>query len=141
MRSRPPALPGAKRGANGSEDWSCLTRRPCADAVIAFYGTIRDYREAFGGARPILKLDLTTVAVGGHYPVSEYVLAWSLDHARRLEVDTVLSYVQLGTPFELNALRDAARIAAACDAAGFTYICEIMPAGSEVPESGDDAVH
>ena len=112
-----------------------------ADAVIASYGTIRDYREAFGGARPILKLDLTTVAVGGHYPVSEYVLAWSLDDARRLEVDTVLSYVQLGTPFELNALRDAARIAAACDAAGFTYVCEIMPTGSEAPDSSDDALH
>ena len=71
-----------------------------ADAVIASYGTIRDCREAFGGARPILKLDLTTaVAVGGDYPVSDYVLAsWSLDDARRLEADTGSHVVsQLGT--------------------------------------------
>jgi DhnA family fructose-bisphosphate aldolase class Ia len=112
-----------------------------ADAVIASYGTIRDYREEFGAARPILKLDLTTVDVGGHYPVSEYVPAWSIDDARRLEVDMVLSYVQLGTPFELNALRDAARIAAACDAAECTYVCEIMPAVSETTEPDDDALH
>ncbi len=113
-----------------------------ADAVIASYGTIRDCRDAFGPARPVLKLDLTTVAVGGHYPVSEYVLAWSLDDARRLGVDTVLTYVQLGTPFELSALQNAARVAAACDAAGSTYVCEIMPAGSESPRApGDEALH
>jgi len=108
-----------------------------ADAVIASYGTIRDCREAFGNARPILKLDLTTVDVGGHYPVSEYVLAWSVDDARRLGADTVLTYVQLGTPFELSALRNAARVAAACDAAGSTYMCEIMPADSEPPRPPD----
>jgi DhnA family fructose-bisphosphate aldolase class Ia len=112
-----------------------------ADAIIASYGTIRDCREAFGNARPILKLDLTTVAVGGDYPVTEYVLAWSLDDARRLEVDTVLSYVQLGTPFELDALRNAARIAADCDAAGCTYVCEIMPAASEGSEPDDDGMY
>jgi DhnA family fructose-bisphosphate aldolase class Ia len=113
-----------------------------ADAVIASYGTIRDCREAFGTARPILKLDLTTVAIGGHYPVSEYVLAWSLDNARQLGVDTVLTYVQLGTPFELNALRNAAQVAAACDATGSTYVCEIMPAESEPPGApGDEALH
>ena len=113
-----------------------------ADAVIASYGTIRDCREAFGSARPILKLDLTTAAVGGHYPVSEYVLAWSLDDARRLGVDTVLTYIQLGTPFELSALRNAARVAAACDAAGSTYVCEIMPAEGEPPRAPDDeALH
>ena len=113
-----------------------------ADAVIASYGTIRDCREAFGSARPILKLDLTTVTVGGHYPVSEYVLAWSLDSARQLGVDTVLTYVQLGTPFELNALRNAAQVAAACDATGSTYVCEIMPAESERPSPpGDEALH
>jgi len=113
-----------------------------ADAVIASYGTIRDCREAFGSARPILKLDLTTVAVGGDYPVSEYVLAWSLDDAHRLGVNTVLTYVQLGTPFELSALRNAARVAAACDEAGSTYVCEIMPAGSEPPRAPDnEALH
>jgi DhnA family fructose-bisphosphate aldolase class Ia len=113
-----------------------------ADAVIASYGTIRDCREAFGSARPILKLDLTTVTVGGHYPVSEYVLAWSVDDARRLGVDAVLTYVQLGTPFELGALRNAARVAAACDAAGSTYLCEIMPAESDPPRApGDEALH
>ena len=109
-----------------------------ADAVIASYGTIRDCREAFGSARPVLKLDLTTVAVGGHYPVSEYVQAWSLDDARRLGVDTVLTYVQLGTPSELSALRNAAKVAAACDAVGYTYVCEIMPTGSEPPRASDD---
>jgi DhnA family fructose-bisphosphate aldolase class Ia len=113
-----------------------------ADAVIASYGTIRDCREGFGSARPIMKLDLTTVAVGGDYPVSEYVLAWSLDDARRLGVDTVLTYVQLGTPFELSALRNAAKVAAACDAAGCTYVCEIMPATSEPPQApADEALH
>lgn len=113
-----------------------------ADAVIASYGTIRDCREAFGHARPILKLDLTTVAVGGHYPVSEYVLAWSLDDARRLGVDTVLTYVQLGTPFELTALRNAAQVAAACDAAGLVYVCEIMPAETRPARPpGDEARH
>lgn len=113
-----------------------------ADAVIASYGTIRDCREAFGNARPILKLDLTTPAIGGHYPVSEYVLAWTMDDARRLGVDTVLTYVQLGTPSELSALRNAARVAAACDAGGGTYVCEIMPAGREPPRAPDDeALH
>jgi DhnA family fructose-bisphosphate aldolase class Ia len=113
-----------------------------ADAVIASYGTIRDCREAFGSARPILKLDLTTVAIGGHYPVSEYVLAWNLDNARQLGVDTVLTYVQLGTPFELSALRNAAQVAAACDATESTYVCEIMPAESEPPRApGDEALH
>jgi DhnA family fructose-bisphosphate aldolase class Ia len=113
-----------------------------ADAVIASYGTIRDCREAFGSARPVMKLDLTTVDVGGHYPVSEYVLAWSLDDARRIGVDTVLTYVQLGTPFELGALRTAAKVAAACDAAGYTYICEIMPAASDPPQApADEALH
>jgi DhnA family fructose-bisphosphate aldolase class Ia len=113
-----------------------------ADAVIASYGTIRDCRAAFGDARPILKLDLTTVAVGGHYPVSEYVLAWGLDDARRLGVDTVLTYVQLGTPFELSALRSAAQVAAACDAAGSTYMCEIMPAAIGPPRAPDEeALH
>jgi DhnA family fructose-bisphosphate aldolase class Ia len=113
-----------------------------ADAVIASYGTIRDCREAFGNARPIMKLDLTTVAVGGHYPASEYVLAWSLDDARRLGVHTVLTYVQLGTPFELSALRNAAKVAAACDVAGCSYVCEIMAATSEPPRArADEALH
>jgi DhnA family fructose-bisphosphate aldolase class Ia len=113
-----------------------------ADAVIASYGTIRDYRDAFAGARPILKLDLTTVALGGDYPDSEYVLAWSLDDARRLGVDTVLTYVQQGTPHELSALRNAARVAAACDAAEFTYVCEIMPRAAEPSQRpGDEALH
>jgi fructose-bisphosphate aldolase/2-amino-3,7-dideoxy-D-threo-hept-6-ulosonate synthase len=113
-----------------------------ADAVIASYGTIRDCREAFGSAQPILKLDLTTVAIGGHYPVSEYVLAWSPDNARQLGVDTVLTYVQLGTPFELSALRNAAQVAAACDATGTTYVCEIMPAESEPTRApGGEALH
>jgi DhnA family fructose-bisphosphate aldolase class Ia len=102
-----------------------------ADAVIASYGTIRDCREAFGQAKPVLKLDLTTVTVGGYYPVSEFTAAWNLDDARRLGVDTVLTYVQLGAPFELKALRAAGRVAAACDEAGLTYVCEIMPVESD----------
>jgi DhnA family fructose-bisphosphate aldolase class Ia len=57
-------------------------------------------------------------------------------------VDTVLTYVQLGTPFELSALQNAAQVAAACDAAGSTYVCEIIPAETEPPrEPGDEALH
>lgn len=43
-----------------------------ADAVIATYGTIRDCRQAFGDAIPILKLDLSNVYLGNAYPESEF---------------------------------------------------------------------
>ena len=33
-----------------------------ADAIISSYGTLRDLRDAFGAATPILKLDVTTSA-------------------------------------------------------------------------------
>jgi fructose-bisphosphate aldolase / 2-amino-3,7-dideoxy-D-threo-hept-6-ulosonate synthase len=102
-----------------------------ADAVIASYGTIRDCRKSFGRAEPILKLDLTTVALGGSYPVSEYLTAWDIEDAQRLGVRAVLSFVQLGAPFELEALRTAGRTAAACDRAGLAYVCEIMPVESD----------
>lgn len=102
-----------------------------ADAVIASYGTIRDLRPAFGAAAPILKLDITTLAVGGHYPVSEYALCWSVEDAVRLGAAAVLTYVQLGTSFELEALRTAGRVAARADETGLPYVCEIMPVESE----------
>jgi DhnA family fructose-bisphosphate aldolase class Ia len=116
----------------GLEDRDLLLRTAAkagADAFILSYGTLRDHREALGSAKPILKLDLTTVTVGGSYPVTEYALAYTLEDARRLEAAGVLTFVQLGAPFELEALRSAARVAAAADRAGLPYVCEIMPVG------------
>ena len=80
-----------------------------ADAVIASYGTIRDLRPAFGDKAPILKLDVTTLSVGGHYPVSEYALCLRRSRtpcgwARQRCSPTCSS----GRPFELEALRTAA---------------------------------
>ena len=102
-----------------------------ADAVIASYGTIRDFREMFADSAPILKLDLTTVAMGDSYPTTEYRTAWAVEDAVRLNVQTVLTLVQLGPDFELEALRIAGTVAAACDRAGLTYLCEIMPVESQ----------
>lgn len=102
-----------------------------ADAVICSYGTLRDLRGAFGDAAPILKLDLTTVSVGGHYPVSEYALAYRVEDALRLEAAAVLTYVQLGAEHELEALRTAAGVAARADELGLRYVCEIMPVEGE----------
>jgi fructose-bisphosphate aldolase / 2-amino-3,7-dideoxy-D-threo-hept-6-ulosonate synthase len=96
-----------------------------ADAVICSYGTLRDLRDAFGEAAPIMKLDLTTVSVGGDYPESEYVLGYQVEDAVRLGAAAVLTYVQLGTPFELGALRTAAHVAARADELGLPYVCEI----------------
>ena len=114
----------------GLEDRAKILRQVAeagADAVIASYGTIRDLRSAFGKAEPILKLDLTTVTLGSNYPLTEYVPAWTVEDALRLEVQAVLTYVQLGAPFELEALRVAGQVAAACDRHGLDYVCEIMP--------------
>jgi DhnA family fructose-bisphosphate aldolase class Ia len=114
----------------GLEDRTRILRQVAAagaDAVIASYGTIRDLRPAFGRAAPILKLDLTTVTLGSNYPLSEYLPAWTVEDALRLEVSAVLTYVQLGAPFELQALRVAGQVAAACDRHRLTYVCEIMP--------------
>jgi len=105
--------------------------RAGADAVIASYGTIRDERDAFGDAAPILKLDLTTVTLGTSYAITDHVPTWTIEHALRLGVRAVMTYVQLGAPFELDALRAAGRIAADCDRHGLDYICEIMPVESE----------
>lgn len=102
-----------------------------ADAVLAAYGTVRDCREAFAEAKVILKLDLTTVTLGGGYPVSEYRLAWSLEDAQRLQADGVMTIVQLGTAHELEELRTAALVAAMADTAGLVYVCEILPIESE----------
>lgn len=102
-----------------------------ADGIIAAYGTIRDFRNFFGAATPILKLDLTTVTLGSSYAITEFVPSWTVEDAIRLGVDTVLTYVQLGAPFELEALRVAGQLAAACDRAGLTYLCEVMPVESE----------
>ena len=98
-----------------------------ADAVIAAYGTVRDQRESFGAAAPIVKLDITTLSVGGSYPTSEYVQAYAVEDAQRLGAAGVLTCVQLGAPFELEALRTAAGVAARADSAGLGYVCEIMP--------------
>ncbi len=57
--------------------------------------------------------------------------AWTVDDAVRLGVKAVMTYIQLGAPFELEALRAAARIAADCDRAGIDYVCEIMPVESQ----------
>lgn len=111
------------------------------DAMIASYGTIREFRSCFGQVKPILKLDLTSLTLGGHYPLTEYVMAFGLDDAERLGVRTVLNFIQLGAPFELEALRQSARLAAECDRRGITYLCEIMPVQSamfpdpEAPEA------
>lgn len=102
-----------------------------ADAFIAGYGTIRDLRGRFGPAIPILKLDLTTVTVGGDYPVSRYQVAWTVEDALRLGAGAVLTFVQLGADHELEALRAAGRVAAQADQAGLAYLCEIMPVESE----------
>jgi DhnA family fructose-bisphosphate aldolase class Ia len=118
----------------GLEDRGPLLRQVSeagADAIIASYGTIRDFREDFGDAKPILKLDNTVVTLGSSYAVTEYQMSWTLEDAQRLGVGTVLTYIQLGAPFELEALRVAGRLAADCDKAGLTYLCEIMPIESE----------
>jgi fructose-bisphosphate aldolase / 2-amino-3,7-dideoxy-D-threo-hept-6-ulosonate synthase len=118
----------------GLEDREAVLRAVAAagaDAVICSYGTLRDLREAFGDAAPVMKLDVTTLAVGGHYPISEYALAYEVEDARRLGAAAVLTYVQLGTPFELEALRSAARVAARADQLELPYVCEIMPVEGE----------
>ena len=91
---------------------------------------MRDVPDAFGGAAPILKLDVTTVTVGGDYPLTEYVAAYTVDDARRVGAAAVLTFVQLGADFELDALRTAGQVAAASDRAGLPYVCEIMPVES-----------
>jgi DhnA family fructose-bisphosphate aldolase class Ia len=101
-----------------------------ADAIISTYGTIRDARAAFGKTAAVLKLDLTTVTLGSSYDITDHVPAWTVDDAVRLGAKAVMTYVQLGAPFELEALRAAARIAAGCDKAGLAYVCEIMPVES-----------
>ena len=125
----------------GLEDRGALLRAVSAagaDAVITSYGTLRDFRDSFGPAAPILKLDVTTVTVGGHYPVSEYWQAYRLEDAVRLRAAAVLTYVQLGAPFELEALRTAASVVARADELGLPYVCEIMPVESEVyPDPAD----
>jgi DhnA family fructose-bisphosphate aldolase class Ia len=115
---------------NGLEDRGRLIETVAAagaDVIISTYGTIRDCRTAFGKAAAVLKLDLTTVSLGSSYDITDHVPAWSVDDAVRLGAKGVMTYIQLGAPFELDALRAAARIAADCDKAGISYICEIMP--------------
>ena len=117
----------------GLEDRELLLRAVVgagADAVIVSYGTLRDCSDALGRAAPILKLDLTTLTLGG-YGTTEYVAAWTVDDALRSGAAAVLTYVQVGTPFELAALQLAGRVAAAADSAGVAYVCEIMPQGDD----------
>lgn len=114
----------------GLEDRATVLRQVSeagADAIIASYGTIRDLRRHFGKAKPILKLDNTSITVGTSYAITEYLMTWSIEDAKRLEVGTVLTYIQMGAPFELEALRAAGRLAADCDRDGLSYLCEIMP--------------
>jgi fructose-bisphosphate aldolase / 2-amino-3,7-dideoxy-D-threo-hept-6-ulosonate synthase len=92
----------------GLEDRAAVLRAVTgagADAVICSYGTLRDMREAFGQAAPIMKLDVTTVSVDGGYPASEYVVAYEVEDALRLGA--------------------AARVAARADELGLAYVCEI----------------
>lgn len=117
----------------GLEDRTTLLRQVSkagADAIIASYGTIRDFREDFGRAKPILKLDNTIVTLGSSYAITEYLMSWTIEDAQRLGVGTVLTYIQLGAPFEGEALQVAGRLAADCDKAGISYLCEIMPVES-----------
>ena len=97
-----------------------------ADGFIASYGTLRDCADAFADCTRIMKLDLATVSVGA-YRDSEFRLAWTVDDAARIGADAVLTFVQLGTHGELDALVAAARVAAEADRAGLAYVCEIMP--------------
>lgn len=117
----------------GLEDRTGVVRAVCeagADGVIASYGTLRPARDAFGGAARILKLDLTTVTLSGASD-TEFAVAWTVEDAVRLGADAVLTLVQLGTPFELDTLRAAARVAADADAARIPYVCEVLPYASE----------
>ena len=109
-----------------------------ADAVIATYGTLRDFGDVVAGCTKIMKLDLATLSVGA-YRDSEFRLGWTVEDAARLGADAVLTYVQLGTPGELDALSDAARVAAAADCQGIAYVCEIMPVESAVYPDPFDA--
>jgi class I fructose-bisphosphate aldolase/fructose-bisphosphate aldolase/2-amino-3,7-dideoxy-D-threo-hept-6-ulosonate synthase len=122
----------------GLEDRAALVTAVCeagADGVIASYGTLRACAEEFAGAARILKLDLTTVTLGG-YADTEFAVAWTLDDALRLGADAVLTLVQLGTSFELDTLRAAARVAADAHAAGIPYVCEILPyEGDRFPDA------
>ena len=118
----------------GLEDRAAVLRTVSAagaDAVICSYGTLRDLRSDFGDAAPILKLDLTTLAIGGHFPVSEYALAYRVEDALRVGAAAVLTFVQLGAHHELDALRTAAAVATRADELGLPYVCEIMPVQSE----------
>jgi DhnA family fructose-bisphosphate aldolase class Ia len=103
-----------------------------ADALITSYGTLRDFRGAFGDAKPILKLDLSTLSIGP-YADAPYRLAWTVDDAIRLGAAAVLTYVQVGASNELDDLAAAAQVAAAADRAGIPYVCEIMPADAATP--------
>jgi DhnA family fructose-bisphosphate aldolase class Ia len=102
-----------------------------ADALIATYGTFRDCADVLRDCTRIMKLDLTTLSVGA-YRDNDFRLSWTVEDAQRVGADAVLTYVQLGAAGELDALSDAARVAAAADQAGLTYVCEIMPVESKV---------
>jgi len=108
--------------------------REGADALIVSYGSLRDLRSAFGDARPILKLDTTILSVGA-YQDAPYRLAWTVDDALRLGAAAVLTYVQVGSPNELDDLQAAGQVAAAADRAGIPYVCEIMPVGEATPDA------
>lgn len=128
--------------AHGLEDRRSLISAVAtagADGIIASYGTIRDHGDAFGSAKAILKLDLKALSVGG-YQEGDHAVCWTLSDARRVGADAVLTFVQVGCPDELQALAQAARIAAECDEAGIPYLCEIMPIQSaNYPDPFDPA--
>jgi fructose-bisphosphate aldolase / 2-amino-3,7-dideoxy-D-threo-hept-6-ulosonate synthase len=103
-----------------------------ADALITSYGTLRDHRDAFGDAKPILKLDLTTLSIGP-YEDAPYRVVWTVEDAVRLGAAAVLTYVQVGPSYELDDLGAAAQVAAAADRASIPYVCEIMPSDTVAP--------
>lgn len=103
-----------------------------ADAMIVSYGTLRDFGHLLGSTKAILKLDLTRLSIGA-YQDAPYRLAWTVDDAQRIGAAAVLTYVQVGSPSELDDLEAAGKIAAAADRAGIPYVCEIMPVGAPTP--------
>lgn len=100
-----------------------------ADAFIATYGTIRNFDDAFGQAKRILKMDIKELSVGG-YQDGEHIVSWTVEEAQSIGADAVLSMVSIGGPDELQAVSQAARLAAECDRRGVPYLCEMMPVAS-----------
>ena len=105
----------------GLEDREALLRAVVgagADAVIVSYGTLRDCRDALGrcGADPQARPHDADARRATARPSTWPPGRWTTRCASGAAA--VLTYVQVGTPFELAALQLAGRVAAAADAAG-----------------------